>query len=258
MLTHYYPELFVLGVLISAVSMSSGISGANFWVPVYLLVLGLDPRVSFWLALLTMIFGFGSGIYRHFRQKTIKLGLVLIYSPIAICGVFIGSKVSPHVDVSFLILAFGGFVFLYGMYMFSGRLTTDQKSDRISWEIALIGGLMKGMIATGLGKLLMPRILRHRNCTQAEAVGTTVFVVFFTNIVAVASIASNDQVFANLRENWDQILHVLVFVVPGVLIGGQIGPRIPLLMSEHHFKRYVGVLLMLVGLLILPRGFSML
>lgn len=240
--------LFPVGVAISIIAMSSGISGANFWVPVYLLYFDLDPRVSFWLALLTMIFGFGSGIVRHLKQKTIKPRLAFTYSAIAVVGAVIGSKLSPYVETSLLILAFGGFVFFYGLYITSGRLSTKQKTDRISWKIALIGGLLKGLVSTGLGELLMPQILRHRNCTHAEAVGTTICVVFLTNLVAVTAIATNDQVFQEIRANWDQIRNIMLVVAPSVIIGGQIGPRIPHRMSEENFKRYVGVLLVLVGL----------
>ena len=37
--------------------MSTGVSGATLWVPVYLLWLKLDAPVAFWLGLLTMLFG---------------------------------------------------------------------------------------------------------------------------------------------------------------------------------------------------------
>ena len=51
--------LFPLGVLIGTAGMSSGVSGSNFWIPVYLLWFALEPRTAFWIALLTMLFGFG-------------------------------------------------------------------------------------------------------------------------------------------------------------------------------------------------------
>jgi hypothetical protein len=56
-----YFYLFPLGIAISLLAVSAGISGYNFWIPVYVVWLGIDPKASFWLALLTMLFGFGSG-----------------------------------------------------------------------------------------------------------------------------------------------------------------------------------------------------
>ena len=47
-ITYWY--LFPIGIIIATLSMSAGISGANFWIPVYLFLIKLDPLISFWLA----------------------------------------------------------------------------------------------------------------------------------------------------------------------------------------------------------------
>ena len=60
-LSAQYWVLFPIGVLVATIGTSSGISGSNFWIPIYLLAMGLEPRVAFWTSLLTMLFGFGSG-----------------------------------------------------------------------------------------------------------------------------------------------------------------------------------------------------
>jgi hypothetical protein len=73
MLEHLtYLYLFPVGIIIAILAISAGISGSNFWIPVYLIWLGLDPKTTFWLALLTMIFGFGSGIVKNLRSKTVN------------------------------------------------------------------------------------------------------------------------------------------------------------------------------------------
>ncbi|TFH04000.1 MAG: hypothetical protein E4H06_03585 [Methanosarcina sp.] len=69
-LTYFY--LFPVATLIAILAISSGISGTNFWIPVYMIWLGFDAKMSFWLGLLTMIFGFGSGTLRNLKQKTIS------------------------------------------------------------------------------------------------------------------------------------------------------------------------------------------
>jgi len=93
-ITYWY--LFPLGIIISAMAMSAGIPGANFWIPVYLFILKLDPLISFWVALLTMVFGFGSGVIRNLYQHTVNWYIVRKYLIPTIQGVIIGSILSGY------------------------------------------------------------------------------------------------------------------------------------------------------------------
>ena len=76
MLTFDFWLLFPIGIIIAILGMSSGISGSNFWIPVYIIWLKIDPKAGFWLALLTMIFGFGSGAIKNILSKTVNWYLV--------------------------------------------------------------------------------------------------------------------------------------------------------------------------------------
>jgi uncharacterized protein len=76
-LLHYW-FLLPVGVAIAALVMSVGVSGATLWVPVYLLWLKLRAPLAFWLGLFTMLPGFGSGVYRNWRDGTYDDPLVLL------------------------------------------------------------------------------------------------------------------------------------------------------------------------------------
>ena len=79
--------LFPIGMLIAVLAMSSGISGSNFWIPVFTIWMNMEPQISFWLSLLTVVFGFGSGVYKNFKIKTINWFLVGQYLKVCIPGV---------------------------------------------------------------------------------------------------------------------------------------------------------------------------
>ena len=81
MLEYWY--LFPAGIAIAVCAMSTGIAGSNFWTPVYLLWMGLEPKVAFWVSLLTMLFGFGSGVYRNLRDRTFDAHLIGRYLLVA-------------------------------------------------------------------------------------------------------------------------------------------------------------------------------
>ncbi len=249
-----YLFLFPLGILVAIVAMSSGISGSNFWIPINVIVLNIEPRISFWLALFAMLFGFGSGVIKHFQQKTINIRLAGRYLLMAIPGALIGTAILPYVQTSFMLIGFGIFVALYGLRLLFIKRAFMPDNEKITLSIAFIGGILKGIIATGLGKLLLPRLINHKGVSHPEAVGTVVTVVFLTNIVAVFSILRHDVFYASLLNNWEELFSIMIFVAPAVIIGGQIGPKIPNCISKEMLIKYVGSLLLIVSFFMIRRG----
>lgn len=46
----------------------------------------------------------------------------------------------------------------------------------------------------------------------------------------------------------------MIFAAPGVVLGGQLGPRIAQWLPRRYLRLYVGVLLVVVGALVGARG----
>jgi uncharacterized membrane protein YfcA len=139
----------------------------------------------------------------------------------------------------------------------NGRVEEAESHETIYWARAALAGFLKGLIATGLGKLILPGILGHRKIkSPGEAVGSTVVVIFVVNIVAVL-FRLNPSFIAVLSANATYILHILIWVAPGVVIGGQIGPAIARRLPVLYMKVYVGVLLIFVSILMFLRAFAL-
>lgn len=256
-----YIFLLPVAVIIAVLAMSAGISGSNFWIPVYYVWLGIDPLVSFWLALITMLFGFGSGTIRNIMSRTVNWVLVRKYLVIVVPSAILGTLLVPFVPAAFLLGLFGGFVILYGIFLIyrfgvcRGRSGPGSPgtADRVSWELGVLAGLLKGLIATGTGIILMPCLMGHcRVRSPAEAVGTTVVIIFIVNIFA-AVFRLTPGFLSALPEQGDLIVSIMIWVAPGVIIGGQAGPRIARGLSVRGIRIYVGILLVFVGLLIYLR-----
>lgn len=248
--------LFPAGIIIAIISMSAGISGANFWIPVYIFFIRIDPSVSFWLALITMLFGFGSGVTRNIYQETIDWYIVKQYLIPSIPAAIIGSLLASYINGNHLLLIFSSFIFIFGLYQFIACITSERerlKHRRIYWESGLIGGFLKGLIATGLGKLIMPGMWDHERIkSPSHVIGSTIVILFIVDFVAALMRMRPD--FVNeLIENGTTIFNVLVFVVPSVVIGGQIGPQAIRGAAANHLKIYVSVILILVSILIFSR-----
>ena len=102
---------------IAALATSMGISGALFFVPFFLLAVGLPPDQAIGGGLMTMIFGTGSGAFSYVRQGvvdfTIVKSLLLVTVPFAMAGAVVSLMIDPDaLRVLFGVLLFALSAFL--------------------------------------------------------------------------------------------------------------------------------------------------
>src|ERR1700722_8958927 len=238
--------------------MSAGVSGATLWVPVYLLWLKLDAPLAFWLGLLTMLFGFGSGVFRNWRDGSYDGPLIRRYLVFAMPAALVGGWASAFVNQAILIGAFGAFLIVYAIVIGGralGMRVESDRHDRVPIGIALIGGALTGLISIGIGILAMPSVLRHRSSrTPGDAIGSLVMIIFFTSLAATIG-RMRPSLISVLRRDSSQMFAIAIWSVPGVVIGGQIGPRLAqMLPSERHTRLYFSAVLLVVGVLTLARA----
>ena len=62
-----YWYMFPVAIIVSTVAISSGVSGATFFTPMFFLWLGLPLRAAIGAALMTATFGFASGLSGYAR-----------------------------------------------------------------------------------------------------------------------------------------------------------------------------------------------
>ena len=94
-----YWFMFPVALGIATLANATGIEGATFFSPIFMLILRLDPRISIiGTALITEVFGFGSGISAYMRRKLIDFrlaGIILMAMvPLAIVGSYLAGQVS--------------------------------------------------------------------------------------------------------------------------------------------------------------------
>ena len=106
--------VYPAALCIATLAISTGISGALFFVPFFLLVVGVSPAEAIGGGLMTMIFGTASGTFSYVRQGvvdfTIVKSLLLVTVPFAMAG----AVVSLMIDPDALRVLFG--VLLFALY----------------------------------------------------------------------------------------------------------------------------------------------
>lgn len=257
---HYW-FLLPVGIAVSTTVMSAGVSGATLWVPVYLLWLGLNSALAFWLGLFTMLFGFGSGVYRNWRDGSYDGALVRRALAVSVPAALAGGWCAALIDERLLVGAFGTFLFVYAGAIAYRTLRpgadADERHHGTPYVRLATGGMLTGLISIGVGILAMPSVLRHRAIrTPGTAIGSLVMIIFFTSLAATLG-RLRPAFVAELAHEFPHLIRILIWVLPGAMTGGQLGPRLArLLPSERHARLYFSTVLIGVGALTLVRAFG--
>ena len=120
----------------------------------------------------------------------------------------------------------------------------------IAGFFGMLGGIFVGLISVGLGELIDYHLVSQCRTPTPVAVATAVFTVVLT--VLFASIGHFYQFFFHSPEGaLTDITNVIWFTIPGVLIGGQLGPRLQKVLPEVHIKIGLPLLFVFIGLLML-------
>ena len=282
MLLEYW-YLFPISVAIATAAMASGIGGAVFFSPLFIVVLGLEPSVAIGTALITQLFGFGSGVWAYARRGLIdfKIGrrLLSFAVPLAIVGSTNADALPPNL----LKGVFGVGIIFIGVQMYvayrhdHGEPARARAGDSVSnpvehrsvlvdrdgteyrytlyhepeaWSFAALGGLFLGMISVGLSELEEYHFVVRCRIPPPVAVGTSIFIVGVTGLIASAGH------FYNFATSSDptvlpQLLAIVTFTIPGVIVGGQIGPLLQPKLDPGHVKLGLSALFVAVGLFML-------
>lgn len=280
-LSFQYWYLLPISILIATIAMSSGIGGAVFFSPLFILALKLEPSIAIGAALATELFGFGSGLYAYLKKKLVdfKLGMnLLMFSiPAAILGV-IYSDALPAIVLKAVFAA--GLIFIGSQLFTSWRKEEKEKADAKVVEdfaenfesrlvdaqgnvykytvfnknmgriFAVVGGGFLGMISVGLAELQDYHLIARCRVPSPVAIATSIFVVVVTVLIASAGHFYHFA-FGAGPEVLSQVMSVIIFTVPGVIIGGQLGPALQTKLNPDVIKVGVAILFIIIGLFML-------
>ena len=134
---------------------------------------------------------------------------------------------------------------------------TSTSGDRFRYRIsnyregrllASVGALFLGMVSTGLGQLNGYFLIQRCRVPSPVAVATSVFIVAIT--AAIASLGHVIQFIQAGDEVVNRVLSLVLFTVPGVLIGAQLGAMVASQLPQSRLERSMGVLFILVSIIL--------
>jgi len=238
---------FPAGILISTVVTAVGIGGGILWMPFFILLLKLPSDTAILTSLLIQTFGKGSGSFAYLRQGSVDLKAAAALLSVAMPGVATGAVIASRIRPSHLELLLGSLVLATAfLFVSSNQRYTDTGTRRVavktvyrySW-VALTVSVGSGMLSTGLGEWLIPIMRNRLGLNMRNAIATCIFVTF---VACVAG--AGFHIFLGGRADWN----VIRFAVPGVIIGGQAGPKITRMINERRLKEIFIFLMTLIGI----------
>ena len=257
-----YWFMFPVGVGVATCAMLSGIGGAALFTPIFVLLFPLlgpeyvlaSTFAAISTALLTQTFGFISGFIGYYRRRMIDFDLawrfVKISAPVAI----IGALVAHRVHDAILIAAYAVLVFVLaiGLLFLRRRQATRPNYDAPysrpqipprDFALTGIGAFLTGMVSVGIGEVIVSRLTRL-GIPVGTAAATSVAIVMFTVVLATTTLVAQLVRDGGIGAvPWN----LICYEVPGVIIGGQIGPRLQGLVSQRSMERAIGVLFILLS-----------
>ena len=272
-----YWFMFPVALCVATMAMLSGIGGTAFFMPIFLLLFPLlgteyplnDPVTAVAAALMTSTFGFLSGFIGYQKRKLIDYQqskrILWLTLPAALLGVLLAHLISPIVLRSLygLLLLALSYIMIKGFtwskqntfQKMQPRTITSNTGETFNYNlytprkaVTLLGATITGMLATGVGEVIIPQLVKDGKIPYPVAAATSVVAVMATMLIA-----SSAHVLTLIHNGgFDAIPWNLVcYTIPGVILGGQLGPRIQGKIATSTLSRFMAVVFVVIGICML-------
>lgn len=268
-----YWYAFPVAIFTATLAMSSGFGGGLIFAPFFMLVLKLSPEQALGTALLTEVFGMGTGFMNYYRMRLIDfyIGKKLILGSVP--GALLGSiMINYHfISEQYLKLLFGlaitTLAFTLIIYRKCGAKDQDTipdcrlKNSRAPGSdmekyflpgrkkvkmvlLSFLAGMGVGTIAIGSGEINTPQLI-STGISPRVAIPTSVFVMIVTVISATSIYVLKGQPVPELA----------LYTCSGVIFGAKLGTSLIVRIREELLRWWLFLLFLLIGITILVTTF---
>ena len=251
----------LLGYALAAViGLSLGILGGGgsiLTVPIFVYVLGFDPKLA--IAMSLPVVGATSfiGAIGHWKAGNVNLKTAALFGVIAMVGAYAGARLSVHLAGA-LQLALLALVMLASAVSMLRSSRRDAASGTVAasgerpiaigllMPVAIAVGLLTGLVGIGGGFLVVPALVILAHVPMRQAVGTSLLVIAMNSVSGFAGYAGRVHV------PWGFMAGFTVVAAGGILAGTYIAQFV----SQRALKRAFAVFLLLMGTFVLFKNRS--
>jgi uncharacterized membrane protein YfcA len=256
--------LFVIGLVSSTFGGMLGMGGGVMKMSCLLLFFGLHTGISRFAALLSY-FGVALGASRRYVKLGFVMGdVVRVLIPTSVLGIVIGAVVGHRLPREGVTILLGMFLMFISVAMARRILSRNQDvapsggalaADPVGWKVALCGfpgGLLSAMLGISGGVVTTPlqQVLARipiKNAVANTLTKASVTVPIACLMILVMGLRAGHYDF------WTPVL-VSLCLIPGSVIGSQLGPALTRRMSSVAMYALLGAVALFMGVNLLFFG----
>ncbi|HEX7241042.1 MAG TPA: sulfite exporter TauE/SafE family protein [Longimicrobiaceae bacterium] len=244
-----------LGLALAAlIGLSLGLLGGGgsiLTVPVFVYVLGFEPKeaIAMSLAVVGTVSLFGA--VGHWRAGNVNLRVAAVFGAVAMAGTYLGARLSVFFSGAAQLVLFAAVMLLAAFFMFRGEspgpVPPAAGAAAGEMPLALIVvegiavGVLTGLVGVGGGFLIVPALVLLGRVPMKQAVGTSLLVI------AMKSAAGFAGYLGQVEVEWAFMALFTGISVVGILLGTWLVRFIP----QAALKRGFAVFLLVMGAFIL-------
>ncbi len=245
-----YLSYFAVGVFIGILAALFGLGGGFLVVPV-LNLLGVEMHHAVGTSSAAVVFTSLSSAVAYARQGRVHYKAGLLLASTAVVGAYIGAWMTSFISAPQLKVIFGLALIVVAIRIYRKKtaepIEVKLEDVEINYKLVPLGGFFAG-IASGLlgvgGGIINVPFLTYLGLPIHYAVATSSFAIVFT---ATAG-ALKHYTMGNVELQW------LVLLVPGLIVGAQLGARIAKRTKASDLKKAFAVVMALLALRMILKG----
>ena len=243
---------FGIGVLVGM----TGMGGGALMTPLLILLFGVSPTTAIGTDILYAAITKTVGGWRHFKMKTVNMGLVFWLAvgsvPSAVFGVqlvaWLQGQIGEEKLDSLVYAVLGGTLLMVGIITLARALILARTiSERDDFKIELrhkVAAVTIGVTSAGSGTVIAVLLIAVFRLTPKHVVGTDVF------HAAIVLWAAGIAHFGHGNVDLGLVGNILLGSVPGVVVGAALMGRI----NQDTIRIALGIVLILSGFFTVQKG----
>ena len=247
-----YWFMFPISIVVAILANSSGFSGGVLFQPIYNLFLNVPISNAVATGVATETAGMTSGALRYLRYRMVELPIAFTMLMLVIPGVVLGNYTLMVLNGNIIKIILGGVIFaLASMQLLTAAMGLYGTRENIPIKdiypfmwVPPISGFFSATTGTGIAEISQPLLERGSKLKTKRA-----------NATAILIEAGGDWVISILNLQAGLIrLDIIMFSVPGVIIGAQIGAYFSKFLPDRLLKIVFSVAVIFIGIFYIFRG----
>ncbi len=239
---------FIFAAIIGLALGTLGGGGSILTVPVFVYVLGFDPKLAIAMSLPVVGTAALVGVVSHWRTGNVRLQTAAIFGSVAMVGSYTGARASVLLSGRLQLLILGAVMIAAAASMLRSAIRDDNVAvvespphPVVMLSVGFGVGILTGVIGIGGGFLIVPALVILGRVPMKAAVGTSLLVIAMNSASGYLGHRGLEVV------PWDFMVRFTAVAVAGILAGTALVRHI----STRQLKRAFAVLLVVIGVLIL-------